>query len=373
MNDIENGERLYLIALFSFLIDSAMGCTTFPWGGIFEKFFEYISVLCVLLKLFLFGRYKKEEFIVAIVLFSTVLLIQISTGYKELWMWSILFISAKDVDFKNILRVYILSVVSVLFMAIIASIIGAIPNLVYVTPDFERNSFGIIYPTDFAAMVFYLMLTYLYLEKDALNLKKLMICLAIDFLVFKYCHTRLDCITMFISILGFAFINGQNQITIYFRDYVVKRFGIYAMPICACIMFGLSYYYYNTEILIKINELLSARLTFGYKALHEYPWNAFGTYIQMVGNGGTTLPRVNYFFIDCSYLNVFLRFGYVFFAFVVCVHIACCKKYKDDAFFVLAVIIIAINCMVAHHMVEYFYNIFPLAYMSKKAVNNSLL
>lgn len=39
----------------------------------------------------------------------------------------------------------------------------------------------------------------------------------------------------------------------------------------------------------------------------------------------------------------------------------CCKKFQNDPYFIVVIILISINCMIAHHIIELTYNPFALA------------
>ncbi len=94
----------------------------------------------------------------------------------------------------------------------------------------------------------------------------------------------------------------------------------------------------------------------------KYGMTLFGQSIKMVGNGGTTkISASQYFFIDCSYLYIFLRYGVFFLLITLAVYMMCCKKFQNDPYFIVVIILISINCMIAHHIIELTYNPFALA------------
>ena len=98
----------------------------------------------------------------------------------------------------------------------------------------------------------------------------------------------------------------------------------------------------------------------------EYGFRLFGQYVKMVGNGSTTeITTKYYFFIDCSYLYVGLQYGLIFLLAVLLIYVLCCRKYQNDRYFLLTIVLISINCMIAHHLLEIAYNPFALALFAK--------
>ena len=73
----------------------------------------------------------------------------------------------------------------------------------------------------------------------------------------------------------------------------------------------------------EINELFSGRLYLGQKGWDDFGLSLFGQTIDMVGFGGSIERPDNYFFIDCSYMNVMLRYGIVFLVVLVGVYTIC--------------------------------------------------
>ena len=92
----------------------------------------------------------------------------------------------------------------------------------------------------------------------------------------------------------------------------------------------------------------------------------FGQQVDMVGNGGSTIRLKEYFFVDCSYIYIFLRYGLIFLLITLAVYMLCCKKYENDPYFLVAIVLVSINCMIAHHIVELTYCPFALAVFSAK-------
>lgn len=94
-------------------------------------------------------------------------------------------------------------------MFVFLSFLGIIPNLQFVQEHLSgtvvRNSFGFIYPTDFASRCFYLFLAISYLLKDKIIWIRSIIGLLLSYFVLKYCDARLNALSIFIATLIFLF------------------------------------------------------------------------------------------------------------------------------------------------------------------------
>ena len=93
--------------------------------------------------------------------------------------------------------------------------------------------------------------------------------------------------------------------------------------------------------------------------------NHSGQKIDMIGAGGTTIFPDNYFFIDCSYILVCLRYGVIALLLLLIVYSLSCIKNKKDIYFLYAITLVSINCVIAHHILELEYNPFALAILSQ--------
>jgi hypothetical protein len=110
---------------------------------------------------------------------------------------------------------------------------------------------------------------------------------------------------------------------------------------------------------------LTRRLEMSQEVLRDNPVSLFGREIEEHGFGGRTenLPGWDkYFFIDCSYIRLFVIGGLLLFGMILLLMTYTqlrCFVYRQYGFlFLLA--LVALACMLEHHLMEYYYNVFPL-------------
>lgn len=376
LGESSNGEYLYLLAFVVFLIGENLRTTMFPVPGTFYLITKLLALGILCMKVMLFGQYRIGKLCLLGSMLLEAVLVYASSSYQEPLMWMLFVVAADGVAFEKILKVYVVVTSTVVLAAILASSLGVIKNLQYKVERGVRNSFGIVYPTDFAAHIFYLMITVLYLGRKNFRWWYSLACLTVAGVVYYFCNTRLDSSCMVLAALGYMVLyRKQNAPESLRRKYRpvdwVSRCGIYSMPLAALIMFLISgFYSYENKVLDTLNIWLSSRLALGKRGLTEYPVTLFGQWVYMLGNGSTEkLPSGDkYFFIDCSYLYNFMRYGLIFLLIVLAVYVACCRKYRMDHYFLLTIVLVSLNCMIAHHLIELAYNPFALALMADSAL-----
>lgn len=369
----ENGERLFLLAFFFYVAFASLQTTMFGVGGPLVTIVNFLLTGSILLKIIAFDRYTEKELCFAAWLLGDAAMVMIISGHKEVFYFAVILLGAKNVPFIKILKVYLLVNVAVLVSAFIASRLDIIEDLVYVRDFFgERNSFGTIYPTDFAAHIFFLLSAGYYVIRKKLQTYHIILGFIICAIVYYYCQTRLDCLTMALLLLGLWRIQhkenglsaaGNRKTDFGFLQKNAPWFGTAGFVI----MYFLSQFYMqNVSIFRFIDELLSNRLQLGNQGLQEYGFSLFGQHVAMNGNGGSVVLPADYFFIDSSFLTVYLCYGVVFLAIILFIHYSCCKKYAGDWHYLFILSVIVINCMIAHHMIDLAYNPFYLALLAKK-------
>ena len=134
------------------------------------------------------------------------------------------------------------------------------------------------------------------------------------------------------------------------------------MPLLAFVSILFTYLYSDgNAVWEKMDGTLLARFKLGKQAFEDYGLKLFGQKIPMNGNGGTLNLVDEYFFLDCSYVNILLTWGAILFLIVMILFIYSCKKNRKDLHFQYAIALIAVNCMIAHHLMDVAYNPFVLA------------
>ncbi|MCD8206831.1 MAG: hypothetical protein LUD72_02730 [Bacteroidales bacterium] len=369
--DERSGAQLYLLAFSIFLCGESLSTTMFSIPGRVYLVIKVVAVVLVAAKMILFDRYRARSFWFMVCLLGVGALIIVSSGYTEAFFWIAMVLGAKSVPFKKILQIYLIISVSIVLLAFCASLLDVIPNLQYGRDVgyVVRNSFGILYTTDFASHIFSIVLVSFYLLKDRLRIYHYIVAIVLATLVYRFCYTRVDVVCIFLLIAVFIGVNLWER-----GHLLTKRFRTgekntrwlrWFMPIVAAIMFVITYLYStDNRLLYHLDRILSNRLMYGKIGLTRFGITLFGQNAPMEGNGSTVIHLKDYFFVDCSYIYVFIRYGLIFLLIVLAVYVLCCRKMRADYYFLAAIVVISVNCIIAHHLVELAYSPFALALLA---------
>lgn len=353
--------NMYLIAFGIYIVTSVFKTTMFTVPNMLYVFLNIIALSIILFKIvFLDNHSEKQIILYAFILFCAIA-IYLYSRYNVIDL-TIILMGSKNIQLSKAVKIYFFITFFILIITIIAAKIGIVENLQYYRTDGTlRQSFGIVYTTDFSAHIFYLILAYCYIKKKIGWLDAL-IFVSLGMFVLEYCDARLDAISIFLTSAFFLYIRFRSKTKL---GIISRKLLIVSLPICIIISIGLTMIYNNNSYNSNLNSLdsaLSGRLFYGAKGISMYGFSTFGQKIDMQGSGGTTEKVDNYFFIDCSYLQIALRNGVIFLLVVCLLFVYSCKKYIENGNIKIPLILalIAINSMVAHHFLDLAYNPFLL-------------
>ena len=354
----------YSLIIFKCTIQATMLQLFFP-----NIVFTIINLLSLSILLFVsifYNRYSYKEYIIIVLISFSVLMTFVLVGESILIILWIICVGLKGIPFKKVVKRFFFVSVSIVGSAFILSIIGLIENRVILRGDALRYSFGAIYPTDFAALVFFILLAYGYLKISTFNLRYLLIYMFIGGFIYKFCDARIDSFSIVLAGIVFYIFNHKKTKILF---YTLKRVFPYALVIGSSIMIYLSVSFDATSsIYLLLDKFLSTRLRLGYRAFYLYPVTLFGTHVEMQGWGALEFDhRKGYFFLDSSYINILFRFGIVTLAIILIAYYIKTKSILRRSNYAIPVVIaiIAINCLFAHHLLDLAFNPFLFIFTTK--------
>ena len=369
----------YLFLLTVYLSRLFLDTTMWYLGWAPHNFLLFIKLcaICILVKIIFYDKWSIKEALFGILFSAVCLIVYLKTGYRETLDLLILVIGAKDVNFRDIVKVYFATGVTLLIITMLASLVGIIPNLIYYKDNHIRNSFGVIYPTDFAAHVFYLVLAYLYLKYDRVKYVDCLAIFGLSFFTYRFCRSETSAICLFLSSLTVVYFIIRKKI-VFLKDgdfHFFSIIGIIALPVMMIFSVFATLKYENSAMLTKLNQFISGRLGFSLNAIHQQGISLFGKSFSMIGGGRAEGYQEGYNFIDNSYINILVRYGIVLTAFLLATIIVIIIKNIKSRNTILpcAISLIAIHCFMEHHLIEITYMFFILALFSKSENNKNEL
>ena len=319
--------------------------------------FLFLVVLLLGLRFLYKMRVSYKYLILSILLLLSGVLVYFQTNRLNFLVYSMLLVLLVNVDMKVVLRNYVVVAGILVVGVFLLSLVGMIPNLQYNRAGVIRNSFGFIYPTDFASHCFYLFLAISYLLKDKFIWTRSLFGVLLSAFIIKYCDARLNALSILLATVIFIYFYYSNG----------KKIKIFALLPYSAVVFAsvVTYFSYkfswSNPFLVSINKLITGRLALGRNAFDTFGVHLFGTRnVQFIGSGGKTESVIGYNYVDSSYVQMLFTYGIVPVVLLLIIYVVASRKqYKDGQYLLVAILsLIAFNCMIEAFWFVPTYNIF---------------
>ena len=319
--------------------------------------FLFLVVLLLGLRFLYKMRVSYKYLILSILLLLSGVLVYFQTNRLNFLVYSMLLVLLVNVDMKVVLRNYVVVAGILVVGVFLLSLIGMIPNLQYNRAGVIRNSFGFIYPTDFASHCFYLFLAVSYLLKDKFIWTRSLFGVLLSAFIIKYSDARLNALSILLATVIFIYFYYSNG----------KKLKIFALLPYSAVIFAsvVTYFSYkfswSNPFLVSINKLITGRLALGRNAFDTFGVHLFGTRnVQFIGSGGKTESVIGYNYVDSSYVQMLFTYGIVPVVLLLIIYVVASRKqYKDGQYLLVAILsLIAFNCMIEAFWFVPTYNIF---------------
>ena len=319
--------------------------------------FLFLVVLLLGLRFLYKMRVSYKYLILSILLLLSGVLVYFQTNRLNFLVYSMLLVLLVNVDMKVVLRNYVVVAGILVVGVFLLSLVGMVPNLQYNREGVIRNSFGFIYPTDFASHCFYLFIAISYLLKDKFIWTRSLFGVLLSAFIIKYCDARLNALSILLATVIFIYFYYSNG----------KKLKIFALLPYSAVVFAstvtyLSYKFsWSNPFLVSINKLITGRLALGRNAFDTFGVHLFGTRnVQFIGSGGKTESVIGYNYVDSSYVQMLFTYGIVPVILLIIIYVVASRKqYKDGQYLLVAILsLIAFNCMIEAFWFVPTYNIF---------------
>ena len=355
------GSIMFFSAFIPLVIVQILTMTSFSFvRTIWYASLDYIVIILayatIVLKVLLVDKYK-EKYTNMLVVLLLILLFCHANFIVEEWDLAILFalcFGSIGIDLKRILKVYVIASLTIVLFTTALAWAGVIPNWTVTQYGRTRYAMGNFYCTDYAARIFFLMLTVLLIYHQAIKWFHLVIMLGISIDVFIPTFAKLDFACMLLTLTIFA-------IHLYVSKHKEKRFakiwfsawpkiGIISVPVTALGMLILTLMYSPDNSFTRVlDRILTNRLRLGHNGFSEFGIRLLGQ--PIIYHGGYDSPDI-YNFVDCSYLHILFREGLLAVLVVILIYVLMAKKHKNHIVVMYIITMIALNCMIAQHMIE---------------------
>lgn len=369
-----NLSEIFFLGIFAVWLILTYSWTTMahiPWPPFFYFCVQIGIGLVVLFRYMVMKTSDIKKILFILLVIGSFIIARRYSGVDALLETGFLIAGANDIDYRKILKVYLIVEIPMTICTMIAGYTGVITNLVYHRGEQVRMSFGFVYPTDFAAGIIFMVTAWVVLRQVRCTWIEIGLMIISVVLFEKYCDVRNSEIVMMILSICVVYLKIRNKLAAkkgkgYIPSLLLKILCLVAPYGLAGFMILVSRFYRpDIEWMAKLNTLFSTRLSLGKEVFDRYDIQIWGQDIPMRGNGGSTEVVADYFFIDSSYVNILMRLGLVVFILVMLIISIIMIKNLNLPYMLMAMAIVCIHSVMEHHMFEVYYDVFLMLPLAK--------
>ena len=325
------------------------------------NFVPFFAIMLLAVRFLYIRNYSLSFLIFAPTLILVGSMVYYKAGNLNGLMFLLLIVFLYKADLESILKIYTWTSLSFIVLIILLSLVNVIPNLQFVQTRpvgvVVRNSFGFIYPTDFASHCFYLFTALSYLLRKKFIFLRTLSGVALAAFIIYYCDARLNAGSILAATGIFLYFYYRNK-----TEWRLFSLLPFSAGIASSVMIYLSNKFsWSHPIYVSLNNFFSMRLHLGHEALKKYGIELFGIRgISFTGYGGKTETVLNYDYVDSSYVQMLFTYGMIPVVILICFYIfQSWKLYRCKEYLLLTILsLVAFNCMFEAFWVRPSYNIF---------------
>ena len=362
MLKIERDKLLVTAVLFVIIsIDMINTSMLAPVLPSIPNFVPFFAIMLLAVRFLYIRNYSLSFLIFAPTLILVGSMVYYKAGNLNGLMFLLLIVFLYKADIESILKIYTWTSLSFIVLIILLSLVNVIPNLQFVQTRpvgvVVRNSFGFIYPTDFASHCFYLFTALSYLLRKKFIFLRTLSGVALAAFIIVYCDARLNAGSILAATGIFLYFYYRNK-----TEWRLFSLLPFSAGIASSVMIYLSNKFsWSHPIYVSLNNFFSMRLHLGHEALKKYGIELFGIRgISFTGYGGKTETVLNYDYVDSSYVQMLFTYGMIPVVILICFYIfQSWKLYRCKEYLLLTILsLVAFNCMFEAFWVRPSYNIF---------------
>lgn len=266
------------------------------------------------------ARLRSEEFMVLLAIF---VLCALTAGYSgrikyTLGFFLVVFFGMKT-SYEKICSTYVVAAACGIVLVLILWRTGILGS------DFNtrtggamiRYYFGFTYTTILPNLFFFLVLGWYFVKKHRIGWISTAVVLGINYVLYRYTDTKavyLELILLLAMLWAARLIDEKKR----WISRVIRFFTVWTMPVLTILIFFLACGYSEQKpLFVLLNNRLSDRLRLSHMAIEQYGFHLWGTETHWA-TGRFGIERfTDYFYVDSSYLNIFLTYGFVMLLFLV--------------------------------------------------------
>lgn len=179
---------LFGIYMFYYYLNTTM--FVIQWPDNFLSYLQILLVVAVIFRCIMTNFIDKKSIIILLLIMPIFLIAYQTVPFSDLITNVFLLVAIYGINYKKILKIYLCVSIPITIYTIIASQIGWVTNLIYHQGERVRESFGFIYPTDFAAHVSFIIMVWILLRQLKCTYIEVGVMLLCNIFLHIYCDVR---------------------------------------------------------------------------------------------------------------------------------------------------------------------------------------
>lgn len=281
----------------------------------------------------------------------------LATKHTLILSFAVFFFGFANFEFRDLLKKYLI-VLSVTFLLIeILAFSNIIPMGYSARTDMVRYNMGFKTSTLASAILFFLVLGFVYLLQERIPVIVIVVFLAAAVVLYKLTDTRTG-FYLTLLLLLIAFLYKFKPIRCFFNrllQWKIIRIICVCFPvlILICDFALVGYYSTFTPLAFKLNSLLSTRLSLSLNLVRTYGFSLFGKIIPSTVDG-------EYYQSDICYLYYGLNYGILALVMTLYLHTRTIwyGLQKNDFWLVLSLLFVVFDGIFEPYVIDYKYQIF---------------
>lgn len=339
---------------------------------------EYLLLCIIILRCISAKKNACKNLLLSAVILGLVYYAVSISSYNAVLLLALLTLGAREISFKRIMNVYTATVGVLLIVTVGAALTGLIENLKF--GQNGRMAFGIVYSTDFAAHVFFLMLCIWYVRGTKASYLEAVLSVVLGLFVYVWSDARCSAACLFLMALliaGHRLLNSRypEKLKLFYENRILTTILALSFPIASvCMVAATVVYREGVAWMDLLDKFLSRRLYYGKQAVSVCGFHLWGKQIRMNGHWADGRVTNNYFYLDSSYMQMTLMFGLLIsaLALLAFLWIGCRVQRKHQWVLLWILALISVHGLIEQRIWSWSYCPFLLALFAKLNKNQEM-
>ncbi|USG06537.1 hypothetical protein [Latilactobacillus sakei] len=285
-------------------------------------------------------------------------------------------IESRNVNFKDILKVYTLVTVVILIVTMYASKHGILETQYFLKSNgTPRYGLGFIYTTYSSQWLFFISAAWISIRTKKITLLELLIILGANIYLYTQTITINPLLCSLILIFLVIILKLDDK---FIENKFIKFLGDNTFIIWAIVIILLTALYNRFGILKVVDKLVSNRLRLGNSGLTEYGISFFGQDIVLSGStfGLLEVLQTKYNYIDSAYVQIIVKYGLILLLYITLGFRNVQKKLRVEKnyYLYIVLVVVSLQAILDPQLIILYYNPFILllgSLLIKQEVNTN--